>query len=41
VDQFAIAVAAIALIAMVRYKAGLIPVIAVAGLVGMLWRLVT
>jgi chromate transporter len=41
VDWFAIVVAAVALVAMVRYKVGLIPVIAVAGAAGMLWKLAT
>jgi chromate transporter len=40
VDWFAIVVAAAALVALVRYKIGLIPVIAVAGAAGMLWTLI-
>jgi chromate transporter len=41
VDWFAIAVAGIALVALVRFKVGLIPVIALAGAMGMLWKLAT
>ena len=41
VDLFAMALAAAALVALVRYKVGLIPVIAVAGAIGMLWKLAT
>jgi chromate transporter len=40
VDPFAIALSAAALVALVRFKVGLIPVIAVAGAAGMLWTLV-
>jgi chromate transporter len=39
VDWFALAVALAALVALVRYKVGLIPVIALAGAAGMLWKL--
>jgi chromate transporter len=41
VDWFAIVVAAASLVAMVRFKAGLIPVIALAGAAGMLWKFAT
>ncbi|HUQ76584.1 MAG TPA: chromate efflux transporter [Burkholderiales bacterium] len=41
VDWLAIALAAAALVALVRYKIGLIPVIAAAGAFGMLWKLAT
>jgi chromate transporter len=41
VDVVAIAVALLALVALVRYKVGLIPVLAVAGALGMLFKLMT
>ncbi|HEY5895925.1 MAG TPA: chromate efflux transporter [Burkholderiales bacterium] len=41
IDWFSIALAAVALVALTRYKAGLIPVIAAAGIAGMLWRFAT
>ena len=40
VDAFAVVLAGAALIALVRYKVGLIPVIAVSGAAGMLWKLI-
>jgi chromate transporter len=41
VDWLAMAIAAAALVALVRYKVGLIPVIAVAGALGMVFKLVS
>jgi chromate transporter len=41
IDWFALVVAAAALVAMVRYRVGLIPAIAAAGAVGMLFKLTT
>ena len=41
VDWMAVLIATAALVALVRYKVGLIPVIALAGAAGMLWRLAT
>jgi chromate transporter len=41
VDWIALALAAAALAALVRYRIGLIPVIAATGIIGMLWKLAT
>jgi chromate transporter len=41
IDVFAICVAALALVALVRYKVGLIPVIVAAGALGMVFKLVS
>jgi chromate transporter len=41
VDWIALGACAVALVALVRYKAGLIPLVGAMGLAGMLWRLLT